>query len=67
MAVQGDFDFFVPTDHPLRTRIIYHGVIGPKKRNQILSGALALLAPTTGYREPFGGVMVEAQFLHSLG
>lgn len=61
VAGQGDFNFFVPRDHPLFDRIIYHGVVGPEKRNQILSGAVALLAPTTGYREPFGGVMVEAQ------
>ena len=63
VAGQGNFSFFVPSDHPLRKRIVYHGVIGPKRRNSILSGSLALLAPTTGYTEPFGGVMVEAQFL----
>ena len=62
VAGQGDLKSFVPDSHPHSDRIIYHGVVGPNKRNAILSGAIALLAPTTGYREPFGGVMVEAQF-----
>lgn len=36
------------------------GVVGPADRNELMGGAIALLAPTL-YIEPFGGVAVEAQ------
>mmetsp|Transcript_2946 Transcript_2946/g.6821 ORF Transcript_2946/g.6821 Transcript_2946/m.6821 type:complete len:469 (-) Transcript_2946:98-1504(-) len=53
---------FVPDDHPLHDRVFYYGVLAPKERNDLIFGAEALIAPTL-YREPFGGVMVEAQML----
>lgn len=62
VAGQGDIRYFVPEGHPLYDRVIFHGVLGPKERNDLLVGAEVLLAPTK-FREPFGGVMVEAQML----
>jgi glycosyltransferase involved in cell wall biosynthesis len=36
------------------------GNIGPKKRAELMGGAIALFAPTT-YIEPFGNIVIEAQ------
>lgn len=38
----------------------YVGVVNPEQRNELMSKAIALLAPTI-YIEPFGNVVVEAQ------
>jgi glycosyltransferase involved in cell wall biosynthesis len=38
----------------------YVGVVGPEERGRLMSGAMAVMVPTT-YIEPFGGVHVEAQ------
>jgi glycosyltransferase involved in cell wall biosynthesis len=62
MAGQGDLDKRVPKGHPLFDRVISHGVLKPNERNDLVVGAEALLLPTL-YREPFGGVVVEAQML----
>jgi len=62
VAGQGDLTEFVPEGHPLYNRVVYHGVLPPKERNDLLIGAEALIAPSL-YREPFGGIMVEAQML----
>jgi glycosyltransferase involved in cell wall biosynthesis len=62
MAGQGDISQFVPKEHPLFDRVIHHGVLKPKERNDLVIGAEAILLPTL-YREPFGGAVVEAQML----
>eukprot|EP00457_Paulinella_chromatophora_P003328 gb/GEZN01003335.1/.p1 GENE.gb/GEZN01003335.1/~~gb/GEZN01003335.1/.p1 ORF type:complete len:680 (-),score=65.17 gb/GEZN01003335.1/:164-2128(-) len=62
VAGQGIFESLIPADHPMAPRIFYHGVLNATERNNMVVGAEALLSATT-YREPFGGVMVEAQFL----
>ncbi len=41
------------------THVEYVGSVGKKERTELMSGALALMAPTL-YIEPFGGVSVEA-------
>jgi glycosyltransferase involved in cell wall biosynthesis len=43
-------------------RVDYLGVLDSEARNHLLSGALALLAPTL-YVEPFGSVVVESMFM----
>jgi glycosyltransferase involved in cell wall biosynthesis len=62
MAGQGNFSQRIPKDHPLFDRIIHHGVLKPKERNDQVIGTEALLLPAR-YREPFGGEGVEAQML----
>ena len=63
VAGQGDLDRYTKdADSALRDRIVYHGVLNPSERNDLIVGADAMIAPTI-YVEPFGGVMVEAQFL----
>jgi glycosyltransferase involved in cell wall biosynthesis len=39
--------------------IVYHGSVGPKDRDRLLGGSLALLHPI-GFHEPFGLSVVEA-------
>lgn len=46
VAGQGDISMFVPEDHSLYDRIVFHGVVGPKDRNDLLVGTEALIAPT---------------------
>ena len=62
VAGQGDLNWFLKKNDPLWSRIVYHKVLGLTERNALLSGADALLAPSV-FKEPFGNVMVEAQFL----
>ena len=63
VAGQGNFDiFFPPNDTLTSDRVVYHGVVDPQQRNRIISNAIAVFAPTL-YDEPFGGIMVETQFL----
>ena len=62
VAGQGNIDEYVAKNGQLKSRIIHHGVLTPVDRNNLLVGARALVTPTS-YKEPFGGVMVEAQFL----
>lgn len=49
-----------PTPDEAEEGIEYVGEVGPKKRGLLMSGAIALLAPTL-YLEPFGTVAIEAQ------
>ena len=46
---------------PLPPHVTYVGHVGVKERAKLMNTAIATFAPTT-YREPFGGVAVEAQF-----
>lgn len=62
VAGQGDLEFFLRNAEDVRDRVVYHGVLAPAARNALLAGAAALVAPTL-FKEPFGGVMVEAQML----
>jgi glycosyltransferase involved in cell wall biosynthesis len=52
VAGQGDVSLFGPKATPI-------GVVHGQKKRELLSGAVALLSPTT-YLEPFAGVHVEA-------
>lgn len=49
-----------PTPDRAEEGVEFVGEVGPKKRAQLMGGALALLAPTM-YLEPFGTVAIEAQ------
>ena len=62
VAGQGNIHDYTGGNAELEARIVYHGVLTPAQRNNLIVGAQALVAPTS-YKEPFGGVMVEAQFL----
>jgi len=55
---QGYFDLQVKP-HLDNDRIIYLGSVGPKKRDELLGGAYALLNPIN-FDEPFGLSVVEA-------
>ncbi|MEA2015127.1 MAG: glycosyltransferase family 4 protein [Actinomycetota bacterium] len=55
---QGYFDLQVKP-HLDNDRIIYLGSVGPKKRDELLGGAYALLHPVN-FDEPFGLSVVEA-------
>jgi glycosyltransferase involved in cell wall biosynthesis len=57
VAGQGDFKAHLGFDPPPEVEIV--GYLEPHQRNEMLKGALALLAPTH-YNEPFGGVTVES-------
>lgn len=57
VAGQGDFKQQLGFDPPPEVEIV--GYLEPAARDEMLRGALALLAPTH-YNEPFGGVTVEA-------
>jgi glycosyltransferase involved in cell wall biosynthesis len=58
LAGQGNPDEFNIKDYP---NAEYVGTADVKKRAELMSGARALLVPTT-YIEPFGGVSIEANF-----
>lgn len=64
VAGQGNLTEFLemPLFAPLRSRVIYEGVLAPAERDVLLANAVALVTPTL-YIEPFGGVMVESQLL----
>ena len=57
VAGQGNLRAILGYDPPPEVEVI--GYLEPAARNEVLQGALALLAPTH-YNEPFGGVTVEA-------
>jgi len=57
VAGQGDFKQQLGFDPPPEVEIV--GYLEPAARDEMLRGALALLAPTH-YNEPFGGVTIEA-------
>jgi glycosyltransferase involved in cell wall biosynthesis len=57
VAGQGDFKKELGFEPPPNVEIV--GYLEPKARDEMLRGALALLAPTH-YNEPFGGVTIEA-------
>ena len=57
VAGQGNFKANVGFEPPPEVEIV--GYLEPKERDEMLRGALALLAPTH-YNEPFGGVTTEA-------
>jgi glycosyltransferase involved in cell wall biosynthesis len=67
IAGQGDWEGiwkpeFVDDESNLQDRVVYHGVLRPKERNELMMGAQALITPTV-YKEPLGKVMMEAQWL----
>jgi glycosyltransferase involved in cell wall biosynthesis len=57
VAGQGDFKAQLGFEPPPEVEIV--GYLEPAQRDEMLRGALALLAPTH-YNEPFGGVTIEA-------
>jgi glycosyltransferase involved in cell wall biosynthesis len=59
VAGQGDFKAQLGFEPPPEVEIV--GYLEPAQRDEMLRGALALLAPTH-YNEPFGGVTMEALF-----
>ena len=58
IAGQGDFKKFFSG----LKNVEYHGSLEGKERSDFLQGAVAMLLPTK-YIEPFGGAIVEAQFV----
>jgi glycosyltransferase involved in cell wall biosynthesis len=62
VAGTGNLNFFLEGFPNCRDRVDYVGVLTASERNNLLSGAIALLSPTQ-YLEPFGSVVVESMFL----
>jgi glycosyltransferase involved in cell wall biosynthesis len=62
VAGTGNLSHFLEGFPSCRDRVEYVGVLTAKQRNNLIAGAVALLAPTQ-YLEPFGSVVVESMFL----
>lgn len=62
VAGTGDLKALLADFPNCNDRVDYVGVVTPAQRNDIVRGAVAVVAPTL-YIEPFGSIVVESMFL----